>query len=1491
MKSVKIQMKKVMSGLLVLVLVLGFVPVSVSAAPEVAGVDAVSANGYSETNSIQPEEGVLQVATLYAAGGDDIFLNSGYPYGKDMNSSTMTLVIETTGASSYQWQWSSAKDGTYEDINGATSATYTFTPTSGYWYRCVANGVASKAVMAVKPGNDGRSWTKPYSSSYNNKSWYISNGSMAYVACNTLFDAVGLYSKNGTDYMLCTSFGSKWDCYSESSPNPSAGSLTSAQLDALRVAFDESDDFNIFFEADLQDGQQAFSFGCDTQLGNDYTSGSYSDRAALAAMTKNGVLQQVSMIGAASIKAAKDDDPAFVIAPVDSASRFWIGSYSSRKTYAYNTSGGTAKETIDGQNVVTLVESTDSGMTMSWMNIPSGGCVKFRFSVGTVANTGAVNGKVDYEKEALTGLEPKTKYDIITDNVQYTIMSDENGEIPLSGTDTNGKNYDFVGKKLIIAKNGSSDTPAEVDVADRPETPDIPSDLEEDEGGDNTPTLDSNIEIVELSPNSVTISPKEGQQYAYSTDGVNWTTLTDRNTKGYYVISNLSQGATVNIKTRFPATSSSPASNWSEPKTVQLKSTVEVSVSGWNGTYDGENHNITLSITSLATGAKVSYSTVAESNYSSENPGFRSAGTYTVYYRAEAEGYYPAYGSATVSINKKVLSVTGVEVDSSNAIKQVLFSGLIGGDELKKDVDYSANNLNLQQSGSAQVASLMVELKNSAEANNYQLTSNNVSGVPVYCHQHTWKYQTDETNKSVVKAYCTQEEYSSYCLYYGKEHEIALTITAQDVIYSGAAYNGALVNDEISAVTGVLRSDILYFKSAGKDSTNKQGEVLASAPTDVGNYVAVCNLTENNGMINMLAEAKAAFSIEPVQITDADVNLTSNTLIFSGEELSPQVVVKVGNNTLICDRDYIVSGDLCATQPGDAYEITVEGINNYKGVIKRSWKILDKTPPTGSINIKDNAWNGFLNQITFGKFFNDTQRVTIAASDRGSGIDKIFYYVSDVALSAEQVAALSDDDWTQGTAFDISPAQTCIIYAKITDKSGNVTYISSDGVILDAENPLILGVTNGKTYCFEKTISITDANLDKVYINDREITLTDNMYTLQADNSSYLIKAVDCAGNTTIAMVTVNETHTYGAWETITEPTCTEKGLRKKFCVFCNDEIADDIAPSGHRPIIDSKIEPNCTESGLTEGSHCEVCDTVLISQDTIEPLGHAWSDEWNVIREATESQDGKKETTCTRGCRHKKVVTFSADDNTGAGTVEKGLDIAPDVLIKEATLDNKKDELLHASNIFTNDDRSEILQGAASKVWVEITKTEENEIPEADKMKIKEAAESKLGSDYEIIYFDASLFKQVGNDEKVSVSEPGIPIRITIHIPDSILNHNPDFVRKYLIIRQHIDSSTSESSIDVLDGIFDQATGDFVFETDRFSTYAIAYSDIYSGNSSNRIVPFNNSGINSTNMIRAPKTGEEDDSVYWCVIGMIFFLLLTGIWARKNIDKSVKDL
>lgn len=333
--------------------------------------------------------GLLPIAALAAPAAE--IGNGGYPYGKAMSGTSLTLVVEAEGAAAYQWQSAAAKNGPYTDLPAATEHTLALSqPPHGTWYRCLVDGTASKAVQVVAPGEDSRTWTG------SSGSYYISNGTMAYRVSGTEFDVTGLYRKEGTDYMLRTSFNTRWTMYSSTQAEPEAGGYFSssyAVLDALRVAFSGEDDYAVLFEADPADGQQAFSFGCDTQLGNYSTSGWYADDAALIAEVEEGSLTQVAMIGAASKAAATATDPAFVIAPDEDtpADRFWIGKYYHREVYAYNTTDDdyTTTETIDGTEVVTRIEGDDSGMTMSWLNVDDEEPIKFKFAVGSVEDTGA----------------------------------------------------------------------------------------------------------------------------------------------------------------------------------------------------------------------------------------------------------------------------------------------------------------------------------------------------------------------------------------------------------------------------------------------------------------------------------------------------------------------------------------------------------------------------------------------------------------------------------------------------------------------------------------------------------------------------------------------------------------------------------------------------------------------------------------------------------------------------------------------------------------------------------------------------------------------------------------------------------------------------------------------------------------------------------------------------------------------------------------------
>lgn len=96
------------------------------------------------------------------------------------------------------------------------------------------------------------------------------------------------------------------------------------------------------------------------------------------------------------------------------------------------------------------------------------------------------------------------------------------------------------------------------------------------------------------------------------------------------------------------------------------------------------------------------------------------------------------------------------------------------------------------------------------------------------------------------------------------------------------------------------------------------------------------------------------------------------------------------------------------------------------------------------------------------------------------------------------------------------------------------------------------------------------------------------------------------------------------------EATCTEDGERTYTCARCNDNKVEEIPATGHKIVIDKMVSATCTKPGKIEGSHCSVCEEVLVEQKTIPATGHSWS-EWQVVREATVTNAGEKQRTCTK--------------------------------------------------------------------------------------------------------------------------------------------------------------------------------------------------------------------------------------------------------------------
>ena len=112
--------------------------------------------------------------------------------------------------------------------------------------------------------------------------------------------------------------------------------------------------------------------------------------------------------------------------------------------------------------------------------------------------------------------------------------------------------------------------------------------------------------------------------------------------------------------------------------------------------------------------------------------------------------------------------------------------------------------------------------------------------------------------------------------------------------------------------------------------------------------------------------------------------------------------------------------------------------------------------------------------------------------------------------------------------------------------------------------------------------------------------------------------------------------HTHNFKEKVVAPTCTEKGYTEYTCECGETKKENEVAALGHKEEIVAGKEATCTEDGLTEGKKCSVCNEVLVEQTTISSKGHSYGD-WVVVKEATETDKGSKEKTCSV-CNNKET-------------------------------------------------------------------------------------------------------------------------------------------------------------------------------------------------------------------------------------------------------------
>ena len=712
---------------------------------------------------------------------------------------------------------------------------------------------------------------------------------------------------------------------------------------------------------------------------------------------------------------------------------------------------------------------------------------------------------------------------------------------------------------------------------------------------------------------------------------------------------------------------------------------------------------------------------------------------------------------------------------------------------------------------------------------------------------HKWEYKADG---NTIKAYCSAKD---YCNNNGESKAVSLTLTASDMTYSGIEYTGANVTNNITSVTGATAGDITYYLSNGTTKTNTANSGATGegkAPKDAGEYVAKVDVNAGSDTYT----ATKTFKITPKSLT---ANVSVKNKNYDGTT-SAEVTATVdsgieGQSLTITGLTGTFSDSNVATNKPvtiDSSKAQIAGgkAGNYNIAYATSVTATISAEPL-TVTVRDVEKHIGYDDPTF------TYTITAGNLVDGETLRGISYLrtagetAGEYEITASETAGsnpnyvltlksgkltIVDHTWDSGV---VSQQPVCTV-------DGRKVYTCTVCKKTKEEVMPKLGHDFSGDFTVDKAASCTEEGSKSKHCS-RCDEVTEVTVIPATGHTVVTDKAVEAscteAGKTEGSHCSVCNTvikaqeevkalgHDYSEWTVKKAATCTEDGQKTRKCSRCDEAETQTIKAPGHTVVTDAEIAPTCTEAGKTEGSHCSVCNTVIKEQKEVPAHGHDWTGEWTITKPATTTVEGKKELSCKNGCNQKKYQVISiigTPTDPDEGKLEKDAEVSLKAPIKEATLDNSKKEILDAPAIFTETEKTAIEGGGNARVWLEVTDTDESSISSEDKTKISEAATSIMGESPEITYFDADLFKQVGDGETKPIHEPGIEIGVTIKIPDELINTDKTYEREYKIIRLHTDVATGASLVDILSGTFDKITGEFKFKTDKFSTYAIAYTD-----------------------------------------------------------------
>lgn len=523
------------------------------------------------------------------------------------------------------------------------------------------------------------------------------------------------------------------------------------------------------------------------------------------------------------------------------------------------------------------------------------------------------------------------------------------------------------------------------------------------------------------------------------------------------------------------------------PGMVADINTIEATLTNKTVTYDKLPHTVTES----GKGEETAQYSADGDNWQDTLPTFTEIGTYEIYGKYELNGAM-AYRTATLTINRASSSgltikpdQTTFTYDGSGHMTHITVNGLTEGE------DYTV-------------------------------------------------YYGPTSSSAAVDTTYSYTDSGSYKVYYRVEFKNYTTATGSFTMVINKAAGYVNTANSYTVCTDYAKHEYSYDAS-GSVNVSSSNSSVATAEV-VGDKIVVTgrSVGTTNIVISVLEATnyKATTVKVPVTVTEHNygewATVKEPTYLAKGEK---------ERNCKICNHKD--TADIIPLSEDKAPETTVEALSN--------------------------SWNKFLNTITFGLFSKNTETVKITVREDSlcdeittgsqmaqSGVRELYYYISNKAITETNIKS-SSISWTKAemvvestgkygnevvtAKFDINPDNKYVVYVKAIDNCGNIKYVSTDGLVLDATAPSVTLKVGSDIYTtvgnpiekdwVEKDITVTGSdNLTQTklyyYFADSKLkdVTADNIVwkevvggkiTMPEETFILYVKAEDQAGNATYA--------------------------------------------------------------------------------------------------------------------------------------------------------------------------------------------------------------------------------------------------------------------------------------------------------------------------------------------------------------------------------------